>query len=214
MTQRIQLFSEDEITQYFTLDSTDVKDVSDSTDDEVFFEARIMMTEQKQIHKRQVMGLMQFLGDAGGYQGSLVIIGAALNFIFSSNDSSIQLLSNFFLVNSSKFKSSNKRKWLSSFKQGSPGAIGNLVFGSILKYTPCLGYYSKTAKMKHKLDKVNSEFEQALDVRSILLQRSQLLAAIRVLIYPENLNLLKLQRHGQLISMQEHNDSFSQLLSQ
>ena len=47
MTQRIQLFSEDEITQYFTLDSTDVKDVSDSTDDEVFFEARIMMTEQK-----------------------------------------------------------------------------------------------------------------------------------------------------------------------
>ena len=47
MTQRIQLFSEYEISQYFTLDSTDVKDVSRSTDDESLFDARIMMTEQK-----------------------------------------------------------------------------------------------------------------------------------------------------------------------
>ena len=47
MTQRIQLFSEEEVSQYFTLDSTDVKDVSRSADDESLFDARIMMTEQK-----------------------------------------------------------------------------------------------------------------------------------------------------------------------
>ena len=54
--------------------------------DDFFFQAKILMGESKQIHIRKVIGVMQFLGDAGGIYSSIFIIGAALNFCFTGKD--------------------------------------------------------------------------------------------------------------------------------
>ena len=57
-----------------------------STKDDYFFLGKIMLNESKQIHIRRVIGVMQFLGEAGGIYASIFIVGAALNFCFSGKD--------------------------------------------------------------------------------------------------------------------------------
>ena len=48
----------------------------------------IFQGEKKIIHKRRVYDFMAFLGDAGGIYGSMMIIGAILNFCLTDNEQS------------------------------------------------------------------------------------------------------------------------------
>ena len=64
---------------------------------------------------------MQFFGDVGGFQGSLFMIGAALNFFFSGNNQGMQLLQEFFLVSEAKYNPSKRGKWLRSFGKADAG---------------------------------------------------------------------------------------------
>ena len=85
--------------------------------DEYFYEALIMRSETKQLEMRRVIGMMQFIGDAGGINSSLFLLGAALNFIFSGKDQALQLLADHFFVNSLELVEgeSNVRSWLSGY---------------------------------------------------------------------------------------------------
>ena len=57
-----------------------------------FFTCKIMMSERKSKDIRRVTGFMDFLGDAGGVNGSLVLIGAVLHFFFTGKDEALHLL--------------------------------------------------------------------------------------------------------------------------
>ena len=46
---------------------------------------QIFIGEKVFMHNRKVYDSMQFLGDAGGIQGSMILIGQVLHFILSGN---------------------------------------------------------------------------------------------------------------------------------
>ena len=73
------------------------------SDRDYYFRVKIVRSMAKEIQIRQVIGIMQFLGDAGGIYSSVFMIGAAVNLIFSGKDSSLQLIKHHFIVNNMNF---------------------------------------------------------------------------------------------------------------
>ena len=57
-----------------------------NANEDYFFRGIIVMGESKQIQIRKVIGVMKFLGDAGGIYASIFIIGAVVNFCFTGKD--------------------------------------------------------------------------------------------------------------------------------
>ena len=82
----LQLFSEAVTSQFVNLDNTELDRSEMTANDTYFYEGKIMMSESKHIKIRKVIGVMQFLGEAGGIYASIFIVGAALNFCFSGKD--------------------------------------------------------------------------------------------------------------------------------
>ena len=160
-----------------------------------------MLTEEKVIHSREVMGWNQFLGDAGGLYGSLMILGTVLNFLFSGNNQNLQLLDHFFFINEASYDSNSKASWLESFKSGRKGVFKKLVFGTILRKLPLMSANRRLDRLKRIVKKTDDHVEKALDVRTMIVQQSLLLALTRVLIEPANTHLLKFQRGGRHINM-------------
>jgi len=75
--------------QFMTVLESDRTQDTSPEDLDYFYEAMFLRTELKQMNKRRVMGLMQFLGDAGGFHGSLFLVGAFLNYFFSGSDQAL-----------------------------------------------------------------------------------------------------------------------------
>ena len=82
----LELFSEEVTTQFVNVENVEFDKSEMSVNDDYFFRGKIMMGESKQIQIRRVIGVMKFLGDAGGIYQSIFIIGAALNFCFTGKD--------------------------------------------------------------------------------------------------------------------------------
>ena len=79
----LQLFSKEVSSQFVNLENIELDKSKMSANDTYFYEGKIIMSESKHIQIRKVIGVMQFLGDAGGIYSSIFIIGAALNFCFT-----------------------------------------------------------------------------------------------------------------------------------
>ena len=88
MTKPFQVFSEGEATEFLNLKEThkETHRVNEFEEKSFIVEAKFMRGEDKQIEVRRVVGIMEFLGEVGGIQQSLFIIGASLNFIFTGKD--------------------------------------------------------------------------------------------------------------------------------
>jgi len=83
-----------------------------------------------------------------------------------------------------------------SYVGGAAGAIDRFIHGSflhgVIHLFGCCSSYSKRARFNRLVDRVDTEIEQALDVRTILRMQSLLIAITRVIFEPNNLPLLKL----------------------
>ena len=157
---------------------------------------------------------MRFIGLAGGYQAAITLMASALNFIFSGNNQGFEMLSQFFLINSDSYRPRKQFQWINGFRRSQISGLNRVIFGTALRLTPFLGRCSKTDRMKRVLDLVDNEVAQNLDLRTIIRERSYLIAIIRALISPENYKLLTLQRNSKYLSIRRRNDKLKSLLFQ
>mmetsp|Transcript_15042 Transcript_15042/g.20426 ORF Transcript_15042/g.20426 Transcript_15042/m.20426 type:complete len:140 (-) Transcript_15042:454-873(-) len=114
-----------------------------------FYELKITQSERKQVSMRRVVGVMQFLGDAGGFHGSLMFIGAFLKFVFSGKDKALQLISEVFIISTASFDRNHPLKWLKSFRKGEIRVYDRVLNGSCLRFLACcLGCDRKSNRAK------------------------------------------------------------------
>ena len=161
------------------------------------------------------MGIMQFLGDAGGIYQSIFIIGAFVSFLSSGNDLNQQLLERHFIVNSSYFEGSKIELWLSKYRNVKVRLVEKCIFGTVLRFAyKCLSRSnsSKLARQRLLLGQVEKHLEKTLDIRTILRTQSLILAIIRVLFEPNLFPLLALQRKGRVFDHYENADAASKLI--
>jgi len=50
-----------------------------------YYIGKLMLNDKKTIYIRRVMGIMEFLGEAGGTYEALLLVGTFLNFIFTGH---------------------------------------------------------------------------------------------------------------------------------
>ena len=104
MTSLVQLFGEPTFQNYLNVKSIDEKFQINQSQD-FYFRLTIMLSEEKEIEIRRVIGIMQFLSDTGGFYSSLFIIGAAVNFLLSGQEQALQLLTQHFYVSTEQTSS-------------------------------------------------------------------------------------------------------------
>ena len=158
------------------------------------------------------MGMMQFLGETGGYQAAITLIASLINFLFSGNNQAFELLDRFFLINSTEYHPKKQTQWLSSFRKTEFGRMDRFIFGTALKFAPFLAKCNRTARTKRLLNLADSEIAQTLDLRTIIRSQSYLLAVIRAVIDKENYDLLTMQSNNKYLQVPKHKDRLSSLL--
>lgn len=75
------------MSEFLSVESIESK-AEDVNTQESFYALNIMLDANLSIHKRKVVGIMEFLENAGGIWTSLFIIGAVLNFFLTGKESS------------------------------------------------------------------------------------------------------------------------------
>ena len=156
---------------------------------------------------------MQFLGDAGGLHSSLLLIGYLVNYFLTGKDSSLQLLSEHFYVNTGDFEAAHPIRWFHKFTNEVTGLTDSLIFGTIFeKLSSFCPLSPRRKRLKRIIEDTEKHLEQALDIRTMLRMQSITLAIIRCLFTPDHYPLLSLQRKGDLLDIEEQVDAAEILL--
>ena len=108
---RFQLFGGESETEFLNLQA--IEESSIHFEQDKFLKISFHLGDKYIIHKRKVYSSMDFLGDAGGVYGSMMLIGYALQYLFVSNEEPQQLLKYYFKVNEEKLmKATENLTWL------------------------------------------------------------------------------------------------------
>ena len=223
MPSRLQLFSEETTTQYLNLEHDEFSQTKIGVEkgkDDYYFQGKLVWSETKQIEVRRVIGVMDFLGKAGGLHSSIFIIGGVINFAFSGANPAMQLLLSHYYVNDNpEFERGGS--YLRGYARG--GLSNNSCFSRILHWLPsymitCCKCNLKQSRFKRLIQQTDAHLERSLDIRTILRLQSTMLAIVRTVFDCDDeeksthLSLLALQRNGNLMDIDDRMDPVDCLL--
>ena len=227
MIKPFQFFAEEDSTEYINLNEvqSETHQISNFEANNFFLEAKFMRSEDLKIEKRRVVGILELLGNVGGIQQSVFIVGAVLNFLVSGKDQALSLMEHHFYTNDQEYERIRPKSWLEMFQDRKrAGVVDRVIFGSILSWLPaCVTTSCRKNRRRDKflrlLDQADKQVERSLDIRTMLQMQSMMLAIIRVLFSGEEgkadkipFALLRLQRGSKLLDLRETRDEVESLL--
>ena len=198
-TKIFQAFAADQSTEYINSEDQLLDIQEQKEGDEYYFQYKILRSANKTIEIRRVIGVMEFLSEAGGLYEALFFIGAFLKFLFHGKDQALELLQNHFYVNQGMMEDvQNPKDWLSHLGSYTVSCFDIIFYGTILHRLCCFKSLKKR-KFQKLIDQTNRHVNRALDVRSILRSQALLLALSRAVIDSKLYPLLMFQRYGNMI---------------
>lgn len=168
-TSRLQLLNQPTQTNFYNIDVETSEDKVVETRKLTLMTINFSLGPKKVVFNRRVYDSLDFLGDAGGIFGSMVLLGQAFHFFISQNEQAFHFLKNHFLVDK-KAPKSQPTSSKSPLKRLSVSVLDQFLLSTFLHYfscclTPCLN------KRRKKLIKYMAAADQAvettLDVRRL-----------------------------------------------